>query len=199
MPSHLWAAEAMQLFWHYEANSSPDTPLSPGPADFKQSAADNPPGVNAMDVAVHHGKTFLSTADESQILERVGFALGRVEKRIQNARGPTFAALVAANIGLVLTNRSWSRTIPAMMKEPNKALWWVIDGTALFLALVIYLPVLRAPFHFAPLHTLDVVMCLFAGAVSVLWFEALKIIRRISRPTPASATAGDALVKGAGR
>ena len=36
-----------------------------------------------------------------------------------NARGLTFAALVVANLGLILTNRSWSRTILAMLKEPN--------------------------------------------------------------------------------
>ena len=95
-----------------------------------------------------------------------------------NARGLTFAALVAANLGLILTNRSWARTIPAMMKEPNRALWWVVGGATVFLAMVIYLPVLRDLFHFAPLHTLDVVICLLAGAVSVLWFEGLKLIRR---------------------
>jgi Ca2+-transporting ATPase len=95
-----------------------------------------------------------------------------------NARGLTFAALVVANLGLIFTNRSWSRTIPAMMKEPNRALWWVVGGAAVFLAMVIYLPVLRDLFHFAPLHTVDVAVCLLAGAVSVLWFEFLKVIRR---------------------
>jgi Ca2+-transporting ATPase len=101
--------------------------------------------------------------------------LGHTEN---NARGLTFAALVVANLGLILTNRSWSRTIPAMMKEPNSALWWVVSGATLFLAMVIYLPVLRDLFHFAPLHTIDVLICLLAGAVSVLWFEGLKMLRR---------------------
>jgi Ca2+-transporting ATPase len=95
-----------------------------------------------------------------------------------NARGLTFAALVVANLGLILTNRSWSRTIPAMMKEPNKALWWVVVGATGLLALVIYLPVLRELFHFAPLHRADVVICLLAGAASVLWFEVFKVVRR---------------------
>ena len=95
-----------------------------------------------------------------------------------NSRGLTFAALVVANLGLILTNRSWSRTIPAMMKEPNRALWWVVGGAAVFLAMVIYTPFLRELFHFAPLHTIDVAICLLAGAVSVLWFEGLKMVRR---------------------
>jgi Ca2+-transporting ATPase len=104
-----------------------------------------------------------------------------------NARGLTFAALVVANLGLILTNRSWSRTIPAMMKEPNSALWWVVGGATVFLAMVIYLPVLRDLFHFAPLHTIDVLICLLAGAVSVLWFEGLKMLRRAKAArTPSS-------------
>ena len=104
-----------------------------------------------------------------------------------NARGLTFAALVVANLGLILTNRSWSRTILAMMKEPNSVLWWVIGGATVFLALVIYMPVLRDLFHFAPLHTIDVLICLLAGGVSVLWFEGLKILRRAkAAPTPLS-------------
>jgi Ca2+-transporting ATPase len=40
-----------------------------------------------------------------------------------------------------------------------------------------YLPVLRDLFHFAPLHLTDLAICLLAGAVSVLWFEGLKVLR----------------------
>ena len=106
------------------------------------------------------------------------YIIARVLRHDENAaRGLTFVSLVVANISLILTNRSWSRTIPAMMKEPNAALWWVIGGGAAFLALVITVPFLRGLFRFAPLHMMDVVICLGAGAVSVGWFEALKVLR----------------------
>jgi Ca2+-transporting ATPase len=95
-----------------------------------------------------------------------------------NARGLTFAALVVANVALILTNRSWSRTIPSMLREPNSALWWVVGGAVVFLALVLHVGFLRDLFHFAPLHTTDLVICLAAGAVSILWFEFLKVLRR---------------------
>jgi Ca2+-transporting ATPase len=95
-----------------------------------------------------------------------------------NARGLTFAALVVANLALILTNRSWSRTILGTLREPNAALWWVVGGAAVFLGLVLWAPVLRTLFHFAPLHGLDLALCLLAGAASVLWFELLKLIRR---------------------
>ena len=94
------------------------------------------------------------------------------------ARGLTFAALVVANLALILTNRSWARTILSMMKEPNAALWWVVGGAATFLGLVLYVPWLRELFHFAPLHWTDLAVCLAAGAVSIVWFELLKLYRK---------------------
>ena len=94
-----------------------------------------------------------------------------------NARGLTFASLVVANLGLILTNRSWSRTILSMMKVPNTALWWVVGGAGVFLGLVLSVPFLRGLFRFAPLHAVDLVICLAAGALSIGWVELLKVFR----------------------
>ena len=99
-----------------------------------------------------------------------------------NARGLTFAALVVANVALILTNRSWSRTIISMVRVPNSALWWVVGGATGFLLLVLYVPVLRDMFHLAPLHLLDLFICLIAGAFSIVWFECLKIVHRHTPP-----------------
>lgn len=95
-----------------------------------------------------------------------------------NARGLAFAALVVANLALILTNRSWSRTIVATLREPNTALWWVLIGATVFLALTLYTPFLRDLFHFSPLHARDLAICLLAGGLSILWFEILKLVRR---------------------
>jgi Ca2+-transporting ATPase len=95
-----------------------------------------------------------------------------------NARGLTFAVLVIGNLALILTNRSWTRTIPSMLRAPNAALWWVMAGAVAFLGLVLYVPTLRELFHFAPLHTRDLVLCLLAGAVGIVWFECLKAFQR---------------------
>ncbi len=92
-----------------------------------------------------------------------------------NARGLTFATLVVANLGLILTNRSWSRTIISMLREPNGALYWVIAGAVVFLCLVLYVPSLRHLFHFEPVHRLDLLICLAAGGASIGWFELLKM------------------------
>jgi Ca2+-transporting ATPase len=54
----------------------------------------------------------------------------------------------------------------------------VVGGALVFLGLVLYVPFLRELFLFAKLHWDDLVLCLGAGAVSVLWFEVFKIIAR---------------------
>ncbi|MDI6871857.1 MAG: cation-translocating P-type ATPase C-terminal domain-containing protein [Bacillota bacterium] len=97
------------------------------------------------------------------------------------ARTLTFATLLVANVGLILTNRSWSRTVLATLRTPNAALWWVVWGALAFLRAVLYLPALRAVFHFTFLHPADLLYCLGAGVASLLWFEALKVRRRVSQ------------------
>jgi Ca2+-transporting ATPase len=91
------------------------------------------------------------------------------------ARALTFTTLIIANLGLIMTNRSWSRTILRTLHSPNKALWWVLGGAAIFLGLVLYVPFLRNLFRFSTLHFIDLSICLAAGLVSIMWFEALKI------------------------
>jgi len=93
----------------------------------------------------------------------------------RDARALTFTTLIVANLCLILTNRSWSRTILATLRSPNPALWWVIGGTVLFLGLVLYIPLLRNMFKFDRLHSFDLWLCLTAGSVSILWFEGLKL------------------------
>ena len=92
-------------------------------------------------------------------------------------RALVFATLVVANICLILTNRSWSRTIVSMFKEPNAALWWIVGGAAVMLAVVLNVPFLRGLFHFGPLHGIDIVLCVAAGTASIAWFELLKVLR----------------------
>jgi Ca2+-transporting ATPase len=88
-----------------------------------------------------------------------------------------FATLVVTNICLILTNRSRTRTIISMFKEPNAAVWWVVGGAAVMLALVLNVPFLRTVFHFSQLHITDILLCVAAGGVTIAWFELLKVLR----------------------
>jgi Ca2+-transporting ATPase len=102
-------------------------------------------------------------------------SLYRAQSELE-ARALTFTTLIIANLGLILTNRSWTRTILKMLRAPNDALWWVVGGAAVFLALVLYVPFLRNLFRLSYMHAVDIFICLGAGVMSILWFEGLKII-----------------------
>ncbi|MFN7247278.1 MAG: cation-translocating P-type ATPase, partial [Microcystis sp.] len=95
-----------------------------------------------------------------------------------DARALAFTTLIISNLAMILTNRSWSRTIPEMLQAPNQALWWVIGGGLLFLGLVLYVPLLRHLFSFSLLHTDDLLVSLVSGVVSIFWFEGLKLWNR---------------------
>ncbi len=51
------------------------------------------------------------------------------------------------------------------------------------MAMALYVPGLRRIFQFSTLHPNDLLLCLAAGTVSILWFEALKLWGR-ARPRP---------------
>jgi len=100
-----------------------------------------------------------------------------------NARALTFSTLVIANLMLILANRSWTRTIISTLRAPNAALWWVIGGAVVVLALSVYVPLLRSLFRFSVLHLTDIGICLAAGVASLLWFEAWKVARNWTTAT----------------
>ncbi len=97
---------------------------------------------------------------------------------VEEARGLTFTTLVVANLSLILTNRSWSRTIWATLRTANAALGWVFGGALVLLLLVLYVPFVRQLFHFTFLHPDDLLICFLAGVLSILWFEGLKIFKK---------------------
>jgi len=109
------------------------------------------------------------------LVYQAALALGQ---SLDEARAITFVTLIISNLCLILTNRSWSRTIFASFKSPNPALAWVMGGALLFLGLVIFVPFLQGIFHFAPMHAIDFCLALIAGIVSITWFEILKIFMR---------------------
>lgn len=101
-------------------------------------------------------------------------SLYRAQNELE-ARALTFTTLIIANLGLILTNRSWSRTILKMLRSPNDALWWVVGGAVVFLAIVLYVPFLRNLFRFDLMHATDILICVGAGLMSILWFEGFKM------------------------
>ncbi len=102
-----------------------------------------------------------------------------------DARAITFTTLILGNLGLIMANRSWTRTILSTLRVPNPAMWWVVLGAVGFLGLVLYVPYLRDLFHFESLHVSDWVACMVAAGLSIAWFEAAKLLgsKRIGHAT----------------
>ncbi len=92
----------------------------------------------------------------------------------QTIRALTFTTLIFSNLGLILTNRSWSRTFIATLRFPNKALIPVVAGAIAFLLTTLYVPFFATLFKVTALNTLEFGACLTAGIGSVLWFEGVK-------------------------
>jgi P-type Ca2+ transporter type 2C len=110
-----------------------------------------------------------------------GFALlrglGEAEARLMS-----FSALVLANLGLILANRSWKRSFLVSMRSPNPAVWWVAGGALFFLALNMAVPFLRELFRFGVPHLWEIVLVVSAGLISLLVSDRIKTImhRRLS-------------------
>jgi Ca2+-transporting ATPase len=106
------------------------------------------------------------------------------------ARAATFTTLVVGNLLLIVTNRSWTRSLVATIRARNTASRWVVGGTTVGLVLVLNVPALQRLFHFDPLTPELIALSLGLGAACVLWFEMLKVLRqRVAAPTLAAARA----------
>ena len=91
------------------------------------------------------------------------------------ARMFAFATLVIGNLGLIFTNRSWTRSILSMLRVPNAALWWVTAAALGFLVLTITVPFLERMFGFGAIEHWELALVLLTGIISILISESLKI------------------------
>jgi Ca2+-transporting ATPase len=102
------------------------------------------------------------------------FSEGLVEPQ---ARALAFTTIVISNLMLILTNRSWSRTLISTLRTPNKSLAWVFAGTIFALFLVLYMPVLQDLFLFSPVPAMALAVAAGAGVASIIWFELFKYLK----------------------
>jgi len=96
------------------------------------------------------------------------------------SRAIAFSTLVFSNLGLILVNRSGSRSALSTLRVPNRALWWVVGGALAVLASSLTLPPLRAIFRFAPPSGADLALACLAGGAALLGFDVLKRLGRSS-------------------
>lgn len=107
-----------------------------------------------------------------------GVRMGMGEDSIRTL---TFTTIVVANLSLIATNRSWTESIAATIRRPNRAFWVVLAGALVFLAAAISVPFLAALFRFGPVPPAALALAVVAGVAGVLWFEVAKMIRHRRR------------------
>ena len=96
------------------------------------------------------------------------------------ARAFAFATLVVANLALILSNRSSTRSLWATLRTPNRTLWAVLGLASALLLAALYVPWAVAVLRFAPLPVHELAAACGLGLLSVWWFEGIKWARRRS-------------------
>jgi Ca2+-transporting ATPase len=95
----------------------------------------------------------------------------------EEARAVAFTAIVFSNVMLIITNLSWSRVGVSILRDGNKALYWMLAAVSITLAAVLFVPFLRQVFHFAPISLADIALSFAVAFASLLWFEIFKLFR----------------------
>ncbi|MDP3914830.1 MAG: cation-translocating P-type ATPase [Bacteroidota bacterium] len=99
----------------------------------------------------------------------------------QEVRALAFTTLIAANIAVILSNRSWTRNIFQILLTSNKTVKWVVGGAAFFLILILNVPFLLQLFQFEKISLTEALICIVAGFSSIIWFEMYKVWRSWGR------------------
>lgn len=96
-------------------------------------------------------------------------------------RTMTFTVLIASNIFLTLINRSFYYSILTTLKYKNKMVLFIIFITIAIVGLILYIKPLTRFFEFETLNFLQLSLCVSIGFISVIWYELVKIYKRIKR------------------
>ena len=96
------------------------------------------------------------------------------EMPVGQVRALSFVALIAGNIGVIFTNRSWSKNIFQILATPNGTVKWVVASASLFLVLANIIPFLQGLFQFEPITVWQGILCALLGFSGIVGFEWYK-------------------------
>jgi Ca2+-transporting ATPase len=103
--------------------------------------------------------------------------LGFIETDVRTL---TFSTLIVANLALIFTSRSLTRSVLEQWRTPNVALWLLGGSALVVLAIVLFVPFFRDLFRLAMPHPDDVLVVIVAGVASLVWME---LVKRGARPS----------------
>lgn len=95
-------------------------------------------------------------------------------------RTMVFTVLITANIFLTLINRSFYYSIFTTLQYKNNLVAFIILITVAIVAFMLYLPPVTQFFEFEQPNFSQLAIALTTGFVSVIWFELVKWVKRLS-------------------
>ncbi|MDI6734547.1 MAG: cation-translocating P-type ATPase [Patescibacteria group bacterium] len=93
------------------------------------------------------------------------------------ARSIAFVAFVIANLGLILSNRSWLHNIFVSFKIRNPSVKFLVPSILILLLFLIYVPFAQKLFYFEGLGFYEIVISAVGGILSILFFEIFKALK----------------------
>jgi Ca2+-transporting ATPase len=108
----------------------------------------------------------------------------------EQTRALVFTTLIFANILLSLTNRSFYYSLFESFRNRNILFSAIIFVTLLLLFAILYFPLSAAFFSVSALSFLELVLAAIIAAVSVLWFEVYKFLKRTRQGSDADGRNG---------
>ncbi|MDP4266106.1 MAG: cation-translocating P-type ATPase [Bacteroidota bacterium] len=127
-------------------------------------------GFNKVFISILQGVSILII---TLLIYFTGLYIGYNEKEV---RTMTFSTLIISNIAIILTNRSWTNNIFRIIATPNRAVLWVVGGAIFFLGLILNVPFFLELFLFSKISLVNILFCIIAGLIPILWFEIFKAI-----------------------
>lgn len=92
-----------------------------------------------------------------------------------------FTVLIAANIFLTLINRSFYYSILTTLIYKNNMVLYIIFITITLVGLILYVKPLTTFFEFETLNSWQLFTSVAIGFISVIWFEIIKLIKRLKQ------------------
>jgi len=99
---------------------------------------------------------------------------GKTEGQV---RALTFAAIVVANLALIVASLNWENPLK-VFANGNRAFYWVFGGALLMLVAIFCFNPLMEIFHFEPVKMKNLVLASIAAIAGAFWLEPFRFIFR---------------------
>ena len=93
---------------------------------------------------------------------------------IEETRMIVFTTLILSNVFLTFASRSFTRTMYYTSRYKNNLAPFVLIISAVFLAMLHFVPAVRSVFQLVSISSLDFRICFAVAFASVMWFEVYK-------------------------